>query len=301
MRSVSVIIPVYNHGATVAEAINSALNQEFDGFVEIIATNDGSTDNTQEVLDSYGSRIKVVRQANRGNAAARNAAVAQSRGEYLAFLDADDIWLPGRISRTVHALECNPRAVLAFADSIPMGENGELGQPWIAGGTPSMEELLRRGWMIFPSATTIRRAAFDACGGFAEQLRGLVDVYFYMVAREHGEFEYLPGPLIIYRATNPARLADRYLAARGRFVRLVRERYGRAVARRLAADTGEMFANSLISKASIQRRDKAHLAALWTLSRAIWLMPSYREKVRLVQRLVYDVIRGHIPATIRSG
>jgi glycosyltransferase involved in cell wall biosynthesis len=95
MRSVSVIVPVYNHAATVRQAIDSALAQEFEGAVEIIAVNDGSTDLTHKELDSYGSRIKAVRQANRGHAAARNLAVAHSTAEYLAFLDADDIWLPG--------------------------------------------------------------------------------------------------------------------------------------------------------------------------------------------------------------
>src|ERR1700761_16513 len=101
MKDVSIIIPVYNHAATVSQAIDSALGQEFDGSIEIVAVNDGSTDETQEVLDLYRSRIKVVRQANRGNAAARNTAIAHSRGEYLALLDADDIWLPGRLAKTV--------------------------------------------------------------------------------------------------------------------------------------------------------------------------------------------------------
>jgi glycosyltransferase involved in cell wall biosynthesis len=86
VKSVSVIVPVYNHAATLAQAIDSALIQEFDGSLEIIATNDGSTDRTQEVLDSFGPHIKVVRQANCGNAAARNAAVAQAQGQYLGFL-----------------------------------------------------------------------------------------------------------------------------------------------------------------------------------------------------------------------
>jgi glycosyltransferase involved in cell wall biosynthesis len=292
VKSVSVIIPVYNHAGTVAQAIDSALIQEFDGVVEIIATNDGSTDRTQEVLDSFAPRIKVIRQGNRGNAAARNAAVAQAQGEYLAFLDADDIWLPGRLSKTVAKLEANPRAVLAFSQIIPMSQEGGLGQPWVARGAPSMEQVVGMWWGILPSATTMRRAAFDACGGFEEQLRRHVDFYFWMLAREQGEFEYVAEPLVIYRVTPFEYFADNgYLAARAPFVRLVRARYGRAVARYHAKDQARICASSLLSKCLVQRRNRANFAALWTLARVTRLIPSYSEKVHFVQGLSQNAMK----------
>jgi cellulose synthase/poly-beta-1,6-N-acetylglucosamine synthase-like glycosyltransferase len=146
VKSVSVLVPVLQSHGHPRPGIDSALIQEFDDGVEIIATNDGSTDRTQEVLDSFGPRIKVVRQANRGNTAARNATVAQAQGQYLAFLDADDIWLPRRLCKTVAALKANPKAVLAFSDVIPMSEDGELGQSWVARGAPSMEQVLGTWW-----------------------------------------------------------------------------------------------------------------------------------------------------------
>lgn len=217
--TVSVIIPVYNHAATVTQAIDSALAQEFDGSVEIIVTNDGSTDDTQEKIDSYGRRIKVIQQLNRGHAVARNAAIAQSQSEFLALLDADDFWLPGQLAKTVSALRHNPQAVLAFTDSLTI-DNAEPKIIWTAGAAPSMEQLLNTGWTIFPSNTTFRRSALEACGGFNEQLRGLVDSYF-LVLREQGEFEYIAEPLIVYRSTPQSRMADRYLSARKPFLRLV--------------------------------------------------------------------------------
>jgi glycosyltransferase involved in cell wall biosynthesis len=286
MKSVSVIVPVYNHAATAGQAIDSALAQEFDGSIEIVAVNDGSTDGTQDVLDSYGSRIKAVRQANRGNGAARNVAIAHSSGEYLALLDADDIWLPGRLAKTVAALEGNPAAVMSFSDSMTLNEKGEVEQIWKAGSAPTMEQLLRTGWTIFPSSTTIRRAAFDATSGFEERLRGLVTIIFFMVLREQGEFEYIPEPLIIYRATPFARMADRYLASRKPFLRIVKERFGPEAARNLAADTAQMFLTFLMAKASTQKRDGAYLAAIETLMRAIWLTPSYAQKAQLAQQLI---------------
>src|ERR1700740_3502767 len=91
---VSVIIPAYNNESTIERAIDSVLTQDFDRF-EVIVIDDGSTDSTGHLLAHYGAQIQVLRQANRGAAAARNLAARGARGEYLAFLDADDEWLPG--------------------------------------------------------------------------------------------------------------------------------------------------------------------------------------------------------------
>src|SRR6266849_5630061 len=98
MIQVSAIVPVFNGESTIAAAIDSALNQNFDA-TEVIVVNDGSTDGTALILRSYGSKIRVIEQSNRGLSAARNAGAAIARGEYLAFLDADDEWLPGKLLR----------------------------------------------------------------------------------------------------------------------------------------------------------------------------------------------------------
>ena len=104
---VSVIIPVYNCEKYVAEAIESALTQTYH-FIEIIVVNDGSTDGTMLVLRSFGDQIKVIDQVNGGVAKARNAGLAAAEGEYIAFLDADDVWLPGKVSAQVRSLDANP-------------------------------------------------------------------------------------------------------------------------------------------------------------------------------------------------
>lgn len=114
MIRVSTIIPTYNSEATLAQAIDSALAQDFAGQ-EIIVVNDGSTDSTQRVLESYGTRVSVIQQDNRGQPTARNRAIENAAGEYLAFLDSDDVWLPGRLAKTVAALERKPNAALVFS------------------------------------------------------------------------------------------------------------------------------------------------------------------------------------------
>ena len=105
---VSTIVPAYNAAATIADAIDSAVAQQFDSF-EIIVVNDGSTDATANVLDGYGDRIRILQQPNCGAVAARNAASRAACGEYLAFLDADDLWLPEKLKLTVEALDRSPR------------------------------------------------------------------------------------------------------------------------------------------------------------------------------------------------
>jgi glycosyltransferase involved in cell wall biosynthesis len=104
---VSVVIPAYNCEAWVAEAIDSALAQDH-AAVEIIVVNDGSRDGTLGVLQGYGDRIRVIDQSNAGPPAARNAGLAAARGEFVAFLDADDVWWPQKLSDQVAFLEAHP-------------------------------------------------------------------------------------------------------------------------------------------------------------------------------------------------
>lgn len=103
----SVIIPAYNAAAYVAETIDSVLAQDYP-HVEIVVVNDGSKDNTMDVLHAYGDRIRIVDQANAGPPKARNAGLQAVRGEFVAFLDADDIWLPGKLSAQIAHLRAHP-------------------------------------------------------------------------------------------------------------------------------------------------------------------------------------------------
>lgn len=109
----SVIIPAYNAAAYVAEAVDSVLAQDYPE-VEIVVVNDGSKDNTLEVLRGYGDRIRVIDQANAGPPKARNAGLAAVRGEFVAFLDADDIWLPGKLSTQIAHLQAHPDVGTVF-------------------------------------------------------------------------------------------------------------------------------------------------------------------------------------------
>ena len=114
---VSVIIPAYNAAAFIDEALRSVLDQDYPNL-EVIVIDDGSTDETAERLAAYASQALCIHQPNSGGyvGAARNAGMARATGEYLAFLDADDIMLPGRIRRQVDFLSTHPEVGLVFSD-----------------------------------------------------------------------------------------------------------------------------------------------------------------------------------------
>ncbi len=280
MVRVSTIIPAFNSARTLAQAIESALAQQFEGQ-EVIIVNDGSTDDTASILAGYGDRIRVIDRTRVGISAARNAGAAAARGDYLAFLDADDAWLPGRLARTCDALDGNPDAVLSFTDMIPVDPNGALGAPWVAGKAPSMADLLTRGWGIYPSAVTMRRRVFEQCGGFEPKLPAFEDLYLWLMAREHGEFEYVAEPLVLYRIAEFSSIAEKYRAGLRPLIHLIRQRYGRAAARRHRAELSTVLASSLIAKAVAERRQGRPFAAARAVLSAAYLSPRFSARVLL--------------------
>lgn len=121
--NISVIIPTYNRSNLVTNAIESALAQTYKDH-EIIVVDDGSTDDTRKVLAPYMNRIKYIYQEHSGHSAARNTAIRASRGQWIAFLDSDDVWLPAKLSRQMEILK-RSRAKVCFTNIIWNSEEGE--------------------------------------------------------------------------------------------------------------------------------------------------------------------------------
>ncbi|MGO9452221.1 MAG: glycosyltransferase family 2 protein [Candidatus Binataceae bacterium] len=237
MPRVTIVVPVYNSVATVAAAIESALVQTFTDR-EIITVDDGSFDSSGEILKRYSSRIKIITQPNAGLSAARNVGVRAGRGEYLAFLDADDIWMPAMLEKTVAALDAAPDCVLAYtALSLIDSEGKEMGTSLLGDAidrAPSFEDLFTQLWPIMPSAVVMRRAAYERAGGFSGAFRslGYEDVYMWMLAREQGAFAYIAEPLVQWRFSlfpRPLKRGRKERASAKIFERLVRERWQRPV------------------------------------------------------------------------
>jgi glycosyltransferase involved in cell wall biosynthesis len=160
---VSVIIPTYNCARYLPEAIDSVLAQTYRDF-EIIVVDDGSTDNTQEVLARYGDHMRVIRQSNQGSAAARNAGILPARGEFIAFLDADDLWLPHKLERQVPLFDERPELGWIYSDYREFDESGPRARSFFErpGLRPPPE-----GWIVLKlamgcitwTATVVARAS----------------------------------------------------------------------------------------------------------------------------------------------
>jgi glycosyltransferase involved in cell wall biosynthesis len=290
MTRVAVVIPVFNGSSTVSYAIESALSQTFDGEVEIVAIDDGSTDATPEVLRLYQSRIAVLNQQNRGPAAARNTAVAHSSADYIAFLDADDVFMPDKLARSLPRLASNRDAAMVFHDAIALDRDGhEVSQSYVwpeRAHAPSMDEMLTRWWPIVPSTVVIRRSAFEACGGFCEEFKtpGYEDPDLWIRARQYGEFIYLPEKLAYY-ATNERRAErmEKYVSSRALFFRRLRQLYGHR-ADELIRSTMRNYTNWLSYQGllAMQRRDPA--AARVYFARILRQQPTHlKSALRLVR------------------
>ena len=120
---ISVIIPTYNSAVFLPEAVESVLSQTFLPQ-EVIVVDDGSTDNTEDVLEPFRRRIHYIRQENQGPAVARNRGIAEAKGDLIAFLDADDVWVPEKTEIQVKVLRENPRIGLvhSYFDRLDMAE-----------------------------------------------------------------------------------------------------------------------------------------------------------------------------------
>jgi len=275
--AVSVVIPAYNAAATIGEAIESALAQDFRDR-EIIVVNDGSTDSTGEVLRRYGDRIRVIEQANRGETGARNAAIAAAQGEYLAFLDSDDYWLPGRVASTLDALVRDRAAGLALCDfRIIDRATGKVFGEMRPGRAPRKGDIFETWPPMTPTAVTMRTDLARECGGFPEGIGWGGDVLLWLAAIQRRPFVYVSQVLAVYRSG--ASLTERRYPPRQhkRFEREVNARYGRD-GRKLVNIARDQYASLLLASSLTDLKNGHELRGLKDLAALLIYRPSYLSK-----------------------
>jgi glycosyltransferase involved in cell wall biosynthesis len=206
MPEVSVVIPTYNSATLLCEAVESVLEQTYQDF-EIIVVDDGSTDNTRQMAEVFrGPKVKYIFQPNQGPPVARNTGIRASSGRLVAFLDADDIWLPFKLELQVKALENSPQAGLAYCDMFlyDMDQQAVIGAPFLqrCPRPPPRGEVfaeLSHRFFGHPSTTIIRREVFDRVGFFDESLRYCDDYDMLFRIASRFEFELVSAPLVAYR------------------------------------------------------------------------------------------------------
>jgi glycosyltransferase involved in cell wall biosynthesis len=214
---VSVVIPAYNAAPFIERTLDSVLAQGF-ADLEVIVVDDGSTDDTRDIVSAMDRPIVLVRGPQRGVSLARNAGIRLSVGEYVAFMDHDDLWEPDKIRRQVEALDAEPRAGLVFTQARMM-ERGRLTRvfPLIADEAPFLanayENLVHENYIPM-SSVMVRRASLpglDGSGPFDPQLQLAEDWDLWLRIAQRHSIVYIPEPLTRYvivpgRATE--RIAD---------------------------------------------------------------------------------------------
>ena len=204
---VSIIIPTYNRGWILTEAIDSVLAQDYKNF-ELIVVDDGSTDNTREILGSYGRDIIVLQQANQGVSAARNRGIAKARGRLVAFLDSDDIWLPRKLLRQVDFFNSTPDAVVNQTEEIWI-RNGRRVNPKKRHRKPSgmIFERSLGLCLVSPSAVMIQKPLFDVVGAFDENLPACEDYDLWLRISCRYPVHLIDTPLILKRGGHEDQLS----------------------------------------------------------------------------------------------
>ncbi|WP_232223082.1 glycosyltransferase family 2 protein [Desulfosarcina sp. BuS5] len=215
---ISVIIPTYNRGWVLKEAVDSVLSQYCTDF-ELIVVDDGSTDNTTALLQGYKGRLKVLQQDNRGVSAARNLGIKNSFGQYIAFLDSDDLWRPEKLSFQLEFFASHKEALICQTEEI-----------WIRNGirvNPGKKHKKISGHifeqslslcLVSPSAVMMDRRLFDETGMFDENLPACEDYDLWLRTSLQYPVFLLDKPLVIKRGGHDDQLSkapglDKYRVA----------------------------------------------------------------------------------------
>ena len=208
---VSVIIPTYNRAALVTEALASVLAQTYRDF-EVLVVDDGSSDATLSALAAFEGQVRVVAKKERGGvSAARNLGAREAAGEWLAFLDSDDLWLPEKLSRQVDYLKNHPALVICQTGETWIRNGVRVNPPEACrklAGDIFLPSLLR--CLVSPSAVMLSRGLFEDMGGFDEALPAAEDYDLWLRIAWRHPVGLVPLPLVIKRGGHADQLSRQW-------------------------------------------------------------------------------------------
>ena len=296
---ISVIIPAFNSGQFIAQAVQSVLDQTYHHF-EVIVIDDGSTDTTKDVLREFNGHIRYCYQENRGPSAARNTGIAMAEGEYICFLDADDIWMPNKLEVQVAFMAQHDDIGLVFSDEeevgLDMGQHRSilaqtLFRSDIVTQTPmqnAFKKLLVENF-IPTSMVMVRRTCFGKAGLFDESLRVVEDRDMWLRIAAYFKIACIPVILGKKRVheSNISKGTELTLRCRvdvwGNAHRRFPQLTPAAIMHNLMADAYLQLGYLLLTKGQRQDARRAALKSLAHASRAVFMrtslhtfLPSYR-------------------------
>jgi glycosyltransferase involved in cell wall biosynthesis len=226
---VSVVVPTYNSAHHLKDAVESIFNQTYSS-VECIVIDDGSTDHTRALLADLSHKypgLKTATKANGGPSSARNMGLRLCSGEFVAFLDADDVMLPDKIARQTEVLAAHRDVGLLYSDYLVVSQNLQPLAVFVAEMPLELHPLdafCYRNWFN-PSVTLIRRTLIDEVGGFDEGLAVAEDWDYWIRCAKVGRMSYLPGAVALYRQ-HPGQMHRDHLKMRRACLQVAAKSFG---------------------------------------------------------------------------
>lgn len=202
--SISVVIPCYNAAAFLRATIESILGQT-QPVLEVIVVDDGSTDDSARIAESFGPPVRVISQPNQGESAARNRGIEAAAGDWVAFLDADDLWLPTKVERQADVIRSAPADVVCVTSDFFLFGEGQKERlcslPAHYDAPHPLREMLV-GFTVHIDCAVVRRVVALRTP-FPESILHAEDVIFFVLLRSQGRFLRVPEPLSRYRRHGP--------------------------------------------------------------------------------------------------
>jgi glycosyltransferase involved in cell wall biosynthesis len=201
MPAVSIILPTYNRKRVISRAVQSVLRQTYQDF-ELIIVDDGSTDGTELLMEALTSeKIKYIRQTiNRGVSAARNTGIRLAEGDYVAFQDSDDEWMPDKLEKQLECFAVSPPAVGGvFTGTYVIRDGKTIYEPSASQAMTTYDTIfdLIRKFIPAPAATMLKREALATAGLFDERLAAFEDHELFLRISKYYRFRYVPEPLVV--------------------------------------------------------------------------------------------------------
>ena len=275
----SVIIPVFNRVSLLAETLASVMRQR-EGDFEVVVVDDGSSEDVAEVTGVYGDRVRLLRQNNAGQAAARNLGIAEARGEYLAFLDSDDLWFPWTLENYRRGIEREGAGVLMgeamrFVDPLEL-EKVEGGEPELRVAEHLAASQLATPGFVGAGGLVVQRSEADRVGGFPEGRFNGEDLDLLLRLAASGPCVRVRNPPSFGYRTHPEQdTRDDLRTGEGVAILLRREREGAyAVSDHARQPRRRLLANVARAQSARLVRGGHPAAALWLYRRALGLQTS---------------------------
>lgn len=310
MPEVSVVIPVYNGASTIIRAVTSVLTQSFQDF-ELIVVDDGSVDATRALLTPYFDRLTYIYQENQERSAARNRGIQASKGEYVAFLDADDWWHPLKLQQQVAVLQAHPGVALVYVQRVMVTTTTP--QNLILPGDLSYQvhtdffpELALRDWVGSPSQVLVTRSALEKIGFFDPALRQGEDWDLWLRIAAQYPVAAIKEPLVYYQVPLEGelkRLAKRNMCAA--YQQIVSKLFACPdIRQRYAAVETRMLARIFLQCALLDcalgdlETGRAQLVKAWDYDPALFVPPAPELAMWLVE---YATALDRIPVPLSKS